>query len=273
MYYTLNPGARLYRVTSTNTVWPTPLLGQGAFFTHGGRFNRTGQATVYCSEDPLVVITEQAFYQALDWHRAISSQRLNPIAFPLVSHYVLWCFSIDPPPAIIDLEHSQAMSTFQYSPHFVHNPSLNPRPGVQLLYQPAARDYTGTQGLADDIRVYLPPAGVNQPRPEGIKFPSVRSPRKYRFQPYNLALFVMDPKLQVPYQDRSASIDQWELTIEFLEKSSGDPVTFDTQEIDWEQPRFQIGPAGGNAIPEYPRRPRAMAFNTGQWYRVDICYT
>ena len=87
MYYTLNAGARLYRVTATNTDWPTPLLGQGAFFNHGGRFNRAAQATVYCSEDPLVVITEQAFYQALDWHRAISSQRLNPMAFDFNSSY------------------------------------------------------------------------------------------------------------------------------------------------------------------------------------------
>src|SRR4051794_18981057 len=56
MYYPLAPDARLYRLTGPQVAWPTPVLGQGAYFTHGGRFNRAGQATVYCSEDPIVVI-------------------------------------------------------------------------------------------------------------------------------------------------------------------------------------------------------------------------
>jgi RES domain len=273
MYYTLNAAARLYRVTSTNTNWHRPLLGQGAHFTHGGRYNRVSQATVYCSEDPLVAITEQAFYQALDWHRAISFQRKNPMTYPLISRHTLWCFSIDPPPPLIDLEHQQAMDTFQYSPHFLHNPSLNPRPGVQTLFQNPARDYTGTQELADDVRSYSPPPGVNQPRPEGVKFPSTRMPRKYKFQPCNLALFIKDADLQVPYHERSDLIDQWELTIEFLELRSGQPVTFQTREIDWERPRFQIGPVGGNVIPAYIRRPRSAAINPDQWCELDVCYT
>ena len=40
MYYTLGAGARLYRVTSPNTSGSTVLLGQGAYFTHGGRPTR-----------------------------------------------------------------------------------------------------------------------------------------------------------------------------------------------------------------------------------------
>src|SRR5947209_4374558 len=173
MYYTLGAGARLYRVTSPNTAWPTPLLGQGAYFNHGGRYNRAGQATVYCSEDPLVVITEAAFYQALEWQHRISMQRFNPMTYPLLSDHLLWCFTLDPPPPLVDLEHPQAQHTFQYPPHLIYNPSLNPRRGPQLVGQPPARDYTGTQQLADEIRAYLPPPGANQQRPEGVKAPSV----------------------------------------------------------------------------------------------------
>ncbi len=233
-------GDRIYRITGTNTNWPTPLLGRGAYFSHGGRFNRVGQATVYCSLDPMAVITEQAFYQALDWHRAISSQRLSPMAYPLTSQHILWCFTIDPPPPLVDLGDQQAMNMFQYAPHFLHNPSLNPRAGFQSPHQPAARDYTGTQGLADDIRAYIPPAALNQARPEGVKFPSTRMPKKYSHQPSNLALFIMDPGIQTPYQNRSNLVDQWELAIEFLEMRTGQPVTFNTEEIDWVHPRFQI---------------------------------
>jgi hypothetical protein len=45
MYYRLDAGARLYRVTSVHTTWPTPLLGLGAYFTQwpvqqGGTGNR-----------------------------------------------------------------------------------------------------------------------------------------------------------------------------------------------------------------------------------------
>jgi hypothetical protein len=44
--YSPGVGTRLYRVTAPDTTWPTPQLGRGAYFTHGGRYNRAGQATV-----------------------------------------------------------------------------------------------------------------------------------------------------------------------------------------------------------------------------------
>ena len=56
MYYALAPGARLYRITETGVAWPTPVLGQGAFFNSGGRYNYPRHETVYCAEDPLAAI-------------------------------------------------------------------------------------------------------------------------------------------------------------------------------------------------------------------------
>ena len=97
------------------------------------------------------------------------------MTYPLVSDHTLWCFTLDPAPVVIDLEHPQAQHTFQYPPHVIYNPSLNPRHGVQIVGQPPSRDYFGTQALADDIRAYVPHAGA---RPEGVKAPSVRMRRK-----------------------------------------------------------------------------------------------
>lgn len=61
MYYQLAAGTRLYRVTASGVNWPTPLLGHGAYYTKGGRYNYATQATVYCAEDPVVVLAEAAF--------------------------------------------------------------------------------------------------------------------------------------------------------------------------------------------------------------------
>ena len=242
MYYIPGVAARLYRMTTPGSTWPTPLFGHGAYFitvapkkliltrrasegsasepslarrvsmckdaklscrgnTKGGRFNRANDPTVYCSEDPLVVITETAFYESLEWHRRISDHRLNPVGYPFVSRHSFWCFSIDPPPPLIDLQHSSAIAQFQFPPHMLLNPALNPRRGLQLAGQSANRDYFGTQELADEIRAYIPPAGSPNSRPEGIRAPSVRTAAVSGYQPSMLALFLFDPKLGwwVPY--------------------------------------------------------------------------
>lgn len=140
MYYPLATGAHLYRIIGTDSTWPTPVQGQGAYFTKGGRCNVVSQATVYCSEDPLVVIAEAAFYQAPRWQQRISFDRFNPVAYPLLTKHQLWCFTIDPTPAIVDLEHPDAIRQFQFSPHLLLNPSLNPSPGPVLRDQVPGRD-------------------------------------------------------------------------------------------------------------------------------------
>lgn len=269
MYYRLAPDARLYRLTGPNVAWPTPVLGQGAYFTHGGRFNRAGQATVYCSEDPVVVITEMAFYQALEWQHRISVQRFNPMTYPLVSTHLLWSFGLNPAPAIIDLESQATRHTFGYPAHLLLNPALNPRKGAQSATQPPGRDYTGTQALADEIRAYEPPFGAGD-RAEGLKAPSVRSRPRHGFQPHQLALFVKDPKIQRPYEERAMLVDQWDLHLEFQAPRPRGGVDYHTPHIDWVKPRFRL--EGTKAIPAFTARPGAKELKARTWYRIEIAY-
>ncbi len=163
MYYQIGDGD-LYRVTWPNMVWPAPVQGLGAFYTpkDGSRYNRPHQRTVSCAEDPLVAITEAAFYQALRWREAIASSFVLAVAYPFHSEHLFWTFRIDPRPPIIDLEHAGAALTFGYSPHVVTNPSQN---------------YRATQDIADKVRGYTPPLGSPDPPPEGVRSPSVRTPR------------------------------------------------------------------------------------------------
>jgi len=109
-----------------------------------------------------VAITEAAFYQALRWREAIASSFVLAVAYPFHSEHLFWTFRIDPRPPIIDLEHAGAALTFGYSPHVVTNPSQN---------------YRATQDIADKVRGYTPPLGSPDPPPEGVRSPSVRTPR------------------------------------------------------------------------------------------------
>ena len=151
MYHQIGAGD-LYRVTRPDTVWiepdqKEPVQGLGAFYTpkDGNRYNRTQQCTVSCSEDPLVAITEAAFYQALKWREAIAWSLIKTVTYPLRSEHLFWAFQIDPHPPVIDLEDAAAVVAFGYSPHVVTNPSQN---------------YRATQEIADAVRTHAPPLGA-----------------------------------------------------------------------------------------------------------------
>jgi RES domain-containing protein len=272
MYYPLGSGTPLYRITATGVTWPTPLLGQGAYFNKGGRYNAAGQATVYCAEDPLAAIAEAAFSDALDWQLKSSNHRLNPVTYPLVSTHQLWTFSLDPAPAIIDLEHPQAVQLFQHTPHMLLNPSLNPARGSHVLGQPLARDYFGTQGLATDIRGHTPPPGSPDPRPEGIKAPAIRMKRISTYRPHQLALFLLTPVVHTPYENRSILINQCELQVKFLQSNPRQAVTIQTVDIDWCKPQFLIRGSTVAPIPAYVPRPLATIIDPNIWYDLDLQY-
>jgi hypothetical protein len=272
MYYTLAPGARLYRITANGVNWPTPVLGQGAYFTKGGRYNYAGHATVYCAEDPLAVIAEAAFYDALDWQLRISKHRLNPVTYPLVSTHQLWCFSIDPPLAIIDLEHAQAIRQFQHTPHMLLNPSFNPAGGPHIPGQPLARDYFGTQDLAKDVIGYTPPPGSPDRRPEGVKAPAIRMKRMPGYRPHQLALFVFPAAVHVPYENRSNLLMRCELQLRFLQVRPRQAITMQTVDIDWCIPQFRIGGAAAASVPAYAARPGAITYHPNKWYNVNVRY-
>ena len=88
MYYPIGPGS-LFRVASdtSGNVWPDPVLGHGAYYVgiNGNRYSRPDQLTVYCAEDPLVAITEGAYYQALKWQNDIAFYRMKGVNYPLRS--------------------------------------------------------------------------------------------------------------------------------------------------------------------------------------------
>jgi len=270
MYYNLAGGTRLYRITARSVNWPTPLHGMGAYFTKGGRYNYASEPTVYCTEDPLAVIAEQAFYDALDWQGKISNHRFNPVTYPLISEHKLWCFSINPPPTIIDLEHAQAISQFQHTPHMLRNLSYNPARGPHVPGQPRARDYIGTQDLAKDVRGHVPPAGSLDLRPEGIRAPAIRVKRVPGYQAHQLALFVYPAEIHQPYEDRSDLIMECRLDLRFQQLNPRGPVTVQTVHIDWCRPQFRLSGGGAAVIPAYAPRPGAKAYNPKRWYNLNV---
>ncbi|MBI3409066.1 MAG: RES family NAD+ phosphorylase [Planctomycetes bacterium] len=274
MYYPLAAAAPLYRVTGPGVNWPTPLFGHGAYFTKGGRYNYASEPTVYCAEDPLAVLAEAAFYEALEWQAKISAHRFNPVTYPLVSSHKFWRFSINPAPAIIDLEHAQAVALFQHTPHMLLNPSLNPGRGPHLPGQHPARDYLGTQHLASDVRGLVPPPGSADPRPEGVKAPAIRIKPVAGYRAHQLALFVFDPAANVnqPYQNRANLLMECDLEFQFLRSDTRGPVTAQTVDIDWRKPRFRISGPGAVAIPAYAPRPNAKAYSPNRWYNLELCF-
>jgi len=258
MYHPIG-GGNLYRVTSAATVWPNPVKGHGAYYIskQGNRYNRTDQLTVYCSEDPVVAITEGAFYQAIKWHHEMANSRINPITYPLRSEHILWVFRIDPLPSVVDLESAAAMAHFSYQPHLLLNPS---------------REYTATQELADDVRAYVPPLGSPDPRPEGVKAPSIRTPRHGSFQPHQLSLFVRDMTAIVPYDQRSTISAKLRIEFEFFAVTPvAGSANYHSTVIDWMRPRFRITKIAAepsiSPIPPFPGRPRGKQIHLNRWYR------
>ncbi len=179
------------------------MQGQGAYYVGrgGNRYSSLHQLTVYCAEDPLVAIAEGAYYQALNWQKEIASSRTKAVQYPLRSEHLLWGFRIDPLPSVIDMESALAINHFAYSPHVLLNPS---------------RTYIDTQEIANDVRAHTPPNGSGQPKPEGMKIPSVRAQHANAFQPHHLALFVVNTPGAIPFDQRSQLAAKMKIEFEFF---------------------------------------------------------
>lgn len=264
MYYQIGHGP-LFRVASADSgnLWPDPVRGHGAFYVpkEGNRYSGPHQLTLYCAEDPLVAITEGAFYQAIRLQNDIASFRMKEITYPLVSEHLLWAFSIDPLPHVVDMESAISSNHFGYSPHLLLNPS---------------RAYSGTRAVADDVRSFTPPAGSGLPNPEGMKVPSVRTPYVRAFQPHHLSLFVMDTPASIPYGQRSNLIAKMKIEFEFFTHKPSNSVIYQSPRIDWSAPKFRVTSIAGEPrlapIPAYPGRPHARDYNLDEWHQIKIIF-
>lgn len=227
MFHRLAPGTLLYRVGRLGDVWPDPIRGLGAYYTEGGRYNVAHQPTIYASESPLVAITEGGFYHALAWQERIAGVRKRGLmSYPLVSEESLWCFStgVDEVP-LIDIQDRSAISKFTHASHLALNPS---------------RSYALTQELANQIRSYIPPSGSRDPRPFGMRAPSVRTPMQSGIQPSQVILFAGVPYITPPFDVSCTLLGHWLITYEFQEPQPRRSVDRDSTLIDWERPQYQL---------------------------------
>jgi hypothetical protein len=255
MYETLHPGTQFYRVTRVGTQWAEVLSGGGSFHNNGGRYNGPHQRTVYCSDDPLVAITECAFYQARSWQMRIGGGDGAPVpvnlppvpppVYPMVSEHVLWCFSLRNATQVVDLEHPQSLPVFG---HF-----------VQILSNPG-QCYHNTQHLADAVRVH-PVAG--HANAEGIKCLSARTPAVPGYQPHQYVFFVYGQRIPGVYMRK------WRLSLEFVDLA-GNPVDMATRDIDWARPWFRLHHSR-TRVPPFPLRPAGHAIiPTNWWYQLGV---
>jgi hypothetical protein len=158
------------------------------------------------------------------------------------------------------METALACSLFRYSPHVLLNPS---------------RSYSATQAIADDVRTYNPPAGSGEPKPEGMKIPSVRTPFANGFQPHHLALFVVNMNGTTPFDQRSRLVAKMKIEFEFFTAESPPiSVRYEHARIAWSAPKFRVTAIPGeqslSPIPAYPGRPNSRTYRLDQWYRIGI---
>lgn len=260
MNYHLPAATVLYRVTSWDRKkWPDDVVsGNGAKYRHG-RYHVANQRTVYASDDPLVPITEMAYYLADELQELLGTDpyhgRRYRANFPLARPFRLWSFAITAPLNLVDLEHGTASLSFGHSRHILLNPCREHRDPTRMW---------NTQAVSNQVRLLTTPS-----TPDGIQVPSVRTPRQGPYQPHQQAIFVDSRPLT------ASRAGLWKLVIEFLE-SSGNPVTPNSIDIDWATPRFTLtrprtgAPVG--PVPAFPLRPGAVPFLPNQPYSIPINY-
>jgi RES domain len=264
LYETPPPATVFYRAADRGLRWSQILTGLGAFLGNKktGRYHGSRQRTVYAASDPLVAITEAAYYEALgvQWRigTTILSQthRLPPLR---ARSFRLWAFRLDPPPTVIDLEDPGAQPIFNHPPFVLRNPTAN--------------DYRPTQDLMDAV-FNLPPNAAGQ-KAWGVKAPSARTPRVALgppgqwFSPFQYAFIVQPHQQRLP----ATRLDSWDLEVEFLDLDTQAPVTAHTTAVDWERPRFNLVPrAGAPTIPAFVGRPGALAYPPNVPHPIQINY-
>ena len=265
LYETPPPATVFYRAADRRLRWPQILTGLGAFLGNKktGRYHGSRQRTVYAASDPLVAITEAAFYEALGVQYRIGTtslphaHRLPPLT---AVSFRLWAFRLDPPPTVIDLEDPGAHPIFNHPPYVLRNPTSN--------------DYRPTQDLMD--AVFNLPANAAGQKAWGVKAPSARTPRAPAvappgswFYPFQYAFIVQHNQQRLA----ATRLDSWDLEVEFMEQDTHASVTVHTRAVDWQLPRFNLVPrAGAGTIPAFAARPGAIDYSPNVWHSIQINY-
>jgi hypothetical protein len=258
MYVSLPQTTVYYRVEKIGRRGADVLKGIGAFYckVNGGRYNLSRQRTVYASADVLASITEQAFYDALEWRVAIGTRMLMNQPSQFVREHRLWAFQLNRDCEVVDLLDTAAQHKFGY-------------PGY-VLFNPTNEHYRPTQELMDQVYKHAPPAGVML---QGVQAPSARSPiiaAAPPFQPHQHVFFLLAHQLHgLP----GHVTDCWSLEIEFLD-CNDHPVTRASAGVNWRQPRFRLKQAPrhppAKPVPPYPLRPGAPLLNLNTWNTLEI---
>jgi hypothetical protein len=175
---------------------------------------------------------------------------------------MFWAFQIGLPLPVVNLEDPIAVATFGYSPHVVSNPGQN---------------YRATQEVANLVRTHRPALGSPNPLPEGIRAPSVRTPRVQAYQPKQLALFVINRTGVVPYDQRSTLVAKMRLELEFFAAQPvGGPVDYQSAAVNWTKPKYRLSLIPGEPalapIPALAGRPGGKAIPLNRWINLEICY-
>jgi len=267
MHLPINPQTIFYRVIDRALRWAQVLNGLGSFLgkKKTGRYHGVRQRTVYAASDPLVTLTEAAFYEALGVQERIGmtllqhTQQLPPLT---AASFRLWAFRLNQPPWVIDVEHNTAFVVFQHPPFVLRNPTSG-------FYQP-------TQDLMDAVFGHPAPPPPAQ-KAWGAKVPSVRTPRvlwpplppSQAYQPFHYAFLLQPNQNQLP----ATLVARWNLEVEFLDKFTQTSVTPHTTLVDWERPQITLVPvAGAGVVSALGNRPNGQDYQPGIPYRIDINY-
>ncbi|HJT78568.1 MAG TPA: RES family NAD+ phosphorylase [Gemmataceae bacterium] len=264
LYETPPPATVFYRAADRRLRWSQILTGLGAFLGNKktGRYHGSRQRTVYAASDPLVAITEAAFYEALgvQWRIGTAmlaqAHQLPPLR---AASFRLWAFRLDPPPTVLDLEDPGAHPIFNHPPFVLRNPTTD--------------DYRPTQNLMD--AVFNLPANAAGQKAWGVKAPSARTPRVALvapgqwFHPFHYAFIVQPHQQRLP----ATRLDSWDVELEFFDQDTQAPVTAQTVVVDWQRPRFRLVPrAGAGAIPAFAGRPGAVDYTPNVQHTIQIEY-
>lgn len=249
----------IFRVTGTSERKEDVLKGLGAFYADGGRYNEIHQRTIYASLDPIVAITEAAYYQARSWQKRIGGQPNIPKPNkPLVSKHRLWQITLSSTPSVVELLSTEASKQFrgQILEREIFNPS---------------HDYHNLQNLANKIRSACKPTRTAGPIAIGIEYPSVRTPQS----PPAFAFF----KTRSQWDLKRASLEMWTLSIEFFDVS-GAPITrTNTNRIDWTRFKFKLDSSHvtASAYKQLTHKSGGSGGSTtykqGHWYPLTINLT